>query len=94
MAKVTSKLQVTIPKQLADAYRIRAGSEIRWMAAGEAIRIEPLQASAREALSTEKRLALFDAATKRARRIRRRPAPDGQDRGWKREDLYERGRSR
>jgi AbrB family looped-hinge helix DNA binding protein len=31
MAKVTSKLQVTIPKAIADRYRIRPGDEIEFV---------------------------------------------------------------
>jgi AbrB family looped-hinge helix DNA binding protein len=95
VAKVTSKLQVTIPKELADAYRIRPGSEIRWMAAGDAIRIEPLarEASPRE-LPVETRVRLFEEAMKRVEKHGRRPTRPPSDRGWKREDLYQRGRPR
>lgn len=41
MAKVTSKLQVTVPRTIADQYKIRPGDEIRWVAAGEVIRVIP-----------------------------------------------------
>ncbi|HEY7724128.1 MAG TPA: AbrB/MazE/SpoVT family DNA-binding domain-containing protein [Anaeromyxobacteraceae bacterium] len=41
MARVTSKLQVTVPKALADRYRMRPGDEIEWQAAGDAIRVVP-----------------------------------------------------
>ena len=34
MAKVTSKLQVTVPKAIADHYGIRPGDEIQWIPAG------------------------------------------------------------
>ena len=39
MAKVTSKLQVTVPKALAEKYAIRPGDEIAWEAAGDVIRV-------------------------------------------------------
>jgi AbrB family looped-hinge helix DNA binding protein len=35
VATVTSKLQVTVPKAIADRYGIRSGDEIAWVAAGE-----------------------------------------------------------
>jgi AbrB family looped-hinge helix DNA binding protein len=92
---VTSKLQVTIPKEIADAYRIRPGSEIEWVAAGDAIRVRPLGAGPAPApLPVEKRVRLFEEAMRRVDqrgRSRTRPA---SDRGWKREDLYRRGRPR
>jgi AbrB family looped-hinge helix DNA binding protein len=95
MAKVTSKLQVTIPKELADAYRIRPGSEIRWVAAGEAIRLEPMNRDPSPAvLPVEKRVRLFEEAMRRVEERRRRTRGPISARGWKREDLYQRGRPR
>jgi AbrB family looped-hinge helix DNA binding protein len=94
MAKVTSKLQVTIPKSLADELRIKPGDEIEWSAAGEAIRLSPARDHGDD--STAERLSLFDAATVRQRRRQKRATKRGQHahRGWSREDLYRRGRSR
>jgi len=65
MAKVTSKLQVTLPK----------------------------------ALDTAQRLRLLEQSILRQReRERKRPElterREGEDRGWTREELYERGRPR
>lgn len=88
---MTSKLQVTIPKAIADRFGIRPGDEIAWKAAGDAIRIEP--AGADRTISVEERLRLFDEATARVRR-RKWKGPQPKDRGWKREDLYDRGRTR
>jgi len=96
MAKVTSKLQVTVPKTIADQYGIRPGDEIEWVAAGETIRVIP---PGRQAPSADLslRLRLFDAATRRqekrqaARGVR---APGRPGRGWTREGLYRRGRAR
>ena len=95
MSKVTSKLQVTIPKAVADRFGIRPGSEIDWIPAGESLRIETPRRRT-EPISSEERLRLFDAATERQlRRDRRaRRARRGEKRGWTREELYTRGRSR
>jgi bifunctional DNA-binding transcriptional regulator/antitoxin component of YhaV-PrlF toxin-antitoxin module len=65
VAKVTSKLQVTLPKALARQYRIKPGDEILWVAAGDAIRVEPATRPPTDALET--RLRLFDKATERQR---------------------------
>jgi len=94
MAKVTSKFQVTMPRKIAEQYRIQPGDEIDWVAAGEVIRvIPPGKVAASE--SRESQLRWFDQATDRQRR---RSAGRGvgrsSDRGWSREDLYGRGRSR
>ena len=73
MAKVTSKLQVTVPKSLAVQYGIRPGDEIRFEEAGEVIRLVPPNGPAAESLDVEARLA--DAATERQRA--REPSGDG-----------------
>jgi AbrB family looped-hinge helix DNA binding protein len=91
MAKVTSKLQVTVPKVIADRFRIRPGDEIEWQAAGDTIRIQPVKS--RGPLTVEARLKLFDEATRRVRRQRWK-GKASNDRGWTREELYGRGRSR
>ena len=95
MSRVTSKLQVTVPKAIADQYGIHPGDEIEWVAAGETIRVVPPGRQV-PGVDREMRLKLFDAATERQRlrqsgRPRRRGA---RERGWKREDLYERARPR
>jgi AbrB family looped-hinge helix DNA binding protein len=101
MSKVTSKLQVTVPKAIADRYGIRPGDEIEWLPAGDAIRVVPRRATRRSARASEdggrsRRLRLFDQATarQRAREQLMTPRPPTSDRGWKREDLYDRGGSR
>ena len=87
--RITSKGQVTIPKAVATRYGIHPGDEIQWEPAGDVIRVVPpgVQPSP---LDTPRRLALFDAETARQKKRERRPA---NDRGWTREELYERGRS-
>ena len=96
MSKVTSKLQVTVPKALAERYGIRPGDDIRFEESGEVIRVVPANAGApRVGLDIEARLGLFDAATARQRtRQAGRPARRASTRGWTREELYEHGRSR
>ena len=93
MAKVTSKYQVTLPRRIADTYRIRPGDDIDWVAAGEVIRVIPPGKQA-ASLSLESQLRLFDQATERLRkRAPARATGHSANRGWKREDLYLRGRS-
>lgn len=103
MAKVTSKLQVTLPKSLAAQYGIEPGSDIEWQAAGDVIRILPASAQ-RKALTKVERLAMFDAATERQKKRQRgrsqarsgtaRSKSASKSRGWTREELYDRGSSR
>jgi bifunctional DNA-binding transcriptional regulator/antitoxin component of YhaV-PrlF toxin-antitoxin module len=89
MSKVTSKLQVTIPKAVAEAYDILPGSELRWVPAGDIIRVEPPNAATRSKLPLQKRLALFDQMTKRIDKLPPvKPLAPDEGRGWTREDLY------
>ena len=100
MAKVTSKLQLTLPKAIAEQYKIRPGDDLDWLPAGEAIRVVKRDAAeAAEPATVKERLQLFDQATARQRKRqagsgKRRPAAGPQSRGWTREELYERGLSR
>jgi AbrB family looped-hinge helix DNA binding protein len=93
MAKVTSKYQVTVPKAIADRYSIRPGDQIEWAPAGDVIRVIPAGKQATPE-DRDSKLRIFDQATKRHRK---RPSAPGakrsHDRGWRREDLYGRGRS-
>ena len=63
MAKVTSKLQVTVPKALADRFGIAPGDEIAWEPAGDAIRVVP--GPKRDRRDAAARARVFDQATKR-----------------------------
>jgi AbrB family looped-hinge helix DNA binding protein len=95
MAKVTSKLQVTVPKAIADQYRIKPGDEIIWLAAGDSIRVIPARgAKTTTEQDTGARLRMFDEATQRQAARKRGGAGAAGGRGWTREDLYDRGRSR
>lgn len=93
MSKVTSKLQVTVPKALADQFGIEPGDEIEWEAAGDAIRVVPSPRPDKADARTRRKL--FDKATERQReRERTSSFGPASDRGWTREELYERGTSR
>jgi bifunctional DNA-binding transcriptional regulator/antitoxin component of YhaV-PrlF toxin-antitoxin module len=93
MAKVTSKYQVTVPKRIVEQYAIRPGDNIDWVAAGEVIRVVPPGKPAIPE-NRESQLRLFDQATERQRRRPGAPpASPPRERGWRREDLYGRGRS-
>ena len=98
MSKVTSKRQVTIPKEVADRYRIEPGDEIEWVPAGNEIRVIPAGATPPGRLDVLDRLAAFDRATRRRDERAPRAAPstsEGEERrGWTREELHERGRAR
>ncbi len=107
MAKVTSKLQLTVPKVIADQYEIRPGDELEWVPAGDAIRVIPPHApkDKQPVRSAQDRLKLFHEMLARQRRreadsqeieipAARLPKPHEVKRGWRREDLYTRGRPR
>ena len=94
MAKVTSKLQVTVPKALAERYAIRPGDEIAWEAAGDAIRVVPhgraRRPTGRRGSGSSTRPPTGSAGATRSSGAARPPA----GRGWTREELYDRGRAR
>jgi AbrB family looped-hinge helix DNA binding protein len=92
MSKVTSKLQVTVPKAIAEQYGIEPGDEITWVPAGDTIRVLPPGYSAPK-LDLETRLRLFDEATERQKEREKTHPLRGKlgnpdDRGWTRDDLY------
>ena len=94
MAKVTSKLQVTIPKAIATRFGIRPGDEIDWIPAGDSVRVVP-RSGRKDGADSAARLKVFDAATRRqAERQTSRSYDRPLDRGWTREDLYSRARPR
>ena len=63
MAKVTSKLQVTVPKAVADRFGIRPGDDIEWIVDGTGIRV--VRETDRRPLPVADRLKVFDEATTR-----------------------------
>ncbi len=91
MAKVTSKLQLTLPKAVAEEHGIQPGDELDVLSAGHGIRL----VHTRVRVDTALRLRLFDQGTRRQRRRQKGATANGvSDRGWTREELYERGRAR
>lgn len=94
MAKVTGKLQITLPKALADQSGIRVGDDLDVRLVGRSIQIDRRPASDDKG-GRQERLEHFDQATKRQRarqagaRLHR-----GRSRGWTREELYDRARPR
>jgi len=95
MAKVTSKLQITLPKRIAEQHGIAPGDEIEFQSAGEVIRIVPAGSRSRDQLDRRERLRLFDEASKRqTERASKLALPDRPPakRDWQREDLYTRGK--
>ena len=98
MGTVTTKLQVTVPKAVADHFAIRPGDEVEWSIAGDVIRVVPRSATTPTSAPQDsaRRLALFDAATARQKKRQRAHPPmrrSVKSRGWTREDLYDRGRA-
>ena len=90
---MTSKLQVTVPKALAERHGIAPGDEIDWQSAGDAIRIVPTRARPRR--DGAWRARLFDQATQRQRqRQKAAPVAPATGREWTRDELYDRGRAR
>ncbi len=90
---MTSKLQVTVPKVIAEQYRIKPGDEITWLAAGDSIRVLP-RGRGQSKVGTTSRLRLFDQATSRQRIRDGAVTAAAGPRGWLREEIYDRGRSR
>ncbi|HYO14298.1 MAG TPA: AbrB/MazE/SpoVT family DNA-binding domain-containing protein [Thermoanaerobaculia bacterium] len=88
---MTRDLEVKVPEDIARLYRIKPGDEIEWQPDGDGIRL--ILSSPEEQLSVEERLKLFDESTRRqrAREQRLGPVEPTEDRGWTREELYDRG---
>ncbi|MEX0450168.1 AbrB/MazE/SpoVT family DNA-binding domain-containing protein [Spiribacter sp. 221] len=100
MPKVTSKLQVTLPKKIADAHGIHPGDQIDFESVGDVIRIRPEGADSgagNKAKSPAERLRLFEEATRRQRAREQSMTlnthGESPDREWTREALYDRVRS-
>ena len=92
MSKVTSKLQVTIPKHVAEKYGIRPGDDVQWLVREPGPMMVPA-GLVRPRLTPEERLALFREETRRIDEIQsRRKWPRLKRRDWTREELYDRPR--
>ena len=95
MSKITGKFQLTLPKRLVDTYGIKVGDEVDLLPAGDKISLMLARHPKTNAASPEERLRYFDRATQRQRkREGKRTLKLEKDRGWSREELYTRGRSR
>ena len=92
MAKVTSKLQLTVPKAIASQYGIRPGDRVELVPSGETIRMIPNRRRLKP-LSAQERLRIFDGIMKRmdgrAAQHNGKSHQQSQKRGWTREDLYD-----
>jgi AbrB family looped-hinge helix DNA binding protein len=88
MARVTSKLQVTIPNAIADRYGIEPGADVEFLPAGDTISVVPCL-GLKNAADRDRRLEIFDDATARERK-RLRPATGSSSSGlgWSRARLY------
>lgn len=94
MSKVTSKLQLTLPRALARQFGIEPGDDLTWLPSGDSLRLLPTSAQP-PPMDPARRLQLFDAATARQKKRDRLPrVVSRKGRGWAREELYDRGRSR
>lgn len=89
MPKVTSKLQVTIPKALADQAHIQVGDELDCELVANVLIFRPRRHGPLP--TAAERLALFDATTAEFdRKAAMWTGPPPTDRGWTREDCYRR----
>lgn len=97
MSKITSKLQVTLPKALAHQFGIGPGDHIDWEVAGDTIRVVLNARRRGEKTGPQAQLRLFDQATRRQQKRDRAIDPvlmqtAEAGRGWTRQDLYGRPR--
>jgi bifunctional DNA-binding transcriptional regulator/antitoxin component of YhaV-PrlF toxin-antitoxin module len=97
VGKVTSKLQVTVPRTVADRLGIVPGDDLEWRVEGDAATV---RRTTLPRLTLDERRAILDDMIRRdeARaRARRGDRPAGRaprrHRGWTRQDLYTRGRA-
>ena len=91
MAKMTSKYQLTVPKALAIQAGLKPGDTLECEVAGETIRVRSVERQAPRGRSITERLMRFDMASERQRNLDwQRTAHPATDRGWTREELYER----
>ena len=91
MATLTSKYQLSLPKAVAERAGMSPGDELECELAGEVVRVRRKQTRA-SGRSTTDRLILFDLATERQEHRNRQSSTTETERGWTREDLYDRGR--
>ena len=84
-----------MPKAIADRYGIEPGTDLEWLEAGDAIRVVPHRDRRDDDADVAERLRRYDESTRRLLRYaEQRPLAPSRDRGWTREELYERGSAR
>ena len=95
---MTSKLQLTVPKVIAEKYGIRPGDELEWTPAGESIRVRLVRNKTKTELKPDELLLLFDENTRWLDELQAEDLKDSkakdvrltrENRGWTREELYE-----
>ena len=95
---MTSKLQLTVPKVIAEKYGIRPGDELEWTPAGESIRVRLVRNKTKTELKPDELLSLFDENTRWLDELQAEDLKDSkgkdvrltrENRGWTREELYE-----
>lgn len=93
MSRVTRDLEVKVPKDIVQQFGIKPGDEIEWHPEGDEIRLT--LSSPEKRLSVEERLAIFEESI-RLQRVREQKlgsVEPAEDRGWTRDELYDRGSS-
>lgn len=94
---MTAKLQLTLPKRIADQFGIKPGDEVEFVPAGDVIHLVPPDRQLTPQLSLEERKRLFESSTKWLQEYAKQlplPAEPPEKRDWTREDLYVRGKPR
>lgn len=91
MSLITSKLQVTVPKAIALKHGLGPGSEVTFESAGDVVFLRPAGLLPSQ-VAPEERARRFWAMMARAdaRGGDVAPSETGTDRGWTREELYDR----
>lgn len=93
MAKVTSKLQLTLPRKLAEQYGIRPGDEVQFRSGGNIIHLIPAGRVVHDELSPQERLRIFEDTNRRVKEAQKHlklPPQPPKNRGWTREELHDR----
>lgn len=96
---MTSKLQLTVPKAIAEKYGIRPGDHLEWIPAGKSIRVElaRIEAAPVHRQSVNDWLASFKENVRWLNELQAGELEDArakpahltrETRGWTREDLY------
>ena len=95
MSKVSSKYQITLPRELARSHHISPGEEVVFEEAGSALYLRREGKGTHAAkVSACERVHTFDQASQRQEERNRAYSGSTQSsdgRGWTRDELYQRG---